>query len=203
VNPAVLRRFVILLAVATFVVFSGWMVLHYFVASAPGDYYVREGDIRLGDGKYDEAIASFDRALAEAPDHRGAIMGRALAFLQMGKQVEAMAEFTYLINFLNRTILTDDPTGKATLAAAYANRGIMHDRAGRYEKALADYIDALKTDPGALGVPSLLDKILYGTPRPSTVRKRAIYLEQQLALPPEKRLLRVPEIDAEQRMYKP
>ena len=47
------------------------------------------------------------------------------------------------------------------------------------------------------------DKILYGTSQPSTVRKRAIYLGQQLALPPEKRLLRVPEADAEQRMYKP
>jgi hypothetical protein len=35
------------------------------------------------------------------------------------------------------------------------------------------------------------------------VLKRAQYLEQQLKLPPEKRVLRVPEIDAEQRMYKP
>jgi hypothetical protein len=35
------------------------------------------------------------------------------------------------------------------------------------------------------------------------VRDRAIYLKQQLALPPEKRLLRVPEIDEKQRMYKP
>lgn len=202
-KASVLRRFVILGAVFTFVAFSGWMAVRHFTAAAPGDFHVREGDIRLGDRKYDEAIAAFDRALAEMPDHRGALMGRAIAFMQMGKEPEALAEFTYLIDTLKRTLAADDPTGRATLAAAYANRGIMHDRAGRYETALADYVEALKTDAGALDGPSLFDKILYGTPRPSTVLKRAQYLEQQLRLPPAERLLRVPEIDAEQRMYKP
>lgn len=202
-KASVLRRFVILGAAFTFVAFSGWMAVRHFTASAPGDFHVREGDIRLGDRKYDEAIAAFDRALAEMPDHRGALMGRAIALMQMGKAPDALAEFTYLIDTLKRTLAADDPTGRATLAAAYANRGIMHDRAGRYETALADYVEALKTDAGALDGPSLFDKILYGTPRPSTVLKRAQYLEQQLKLPPEKRVLRVPEIDAEQRMYKP
>ena len=111
--------------------------------------------------------------------------------------------FHHLIQFLNRTLKPDDRTGIGVLAAAYANRGILHDQAGRYEKALADYIAALKTDAGVLEGPSLFDKIIYGTPRPSTVRDRAIYLKQQLALPPDKRILRVPEVDAEQRMYKP
>lgn len=202
-NASVLRRFVILGAVFTFIAFSGWMAVRHFTGSAPGDFHVREGDIRLGDRKYDEAIAAFDRALAEMPDHRGALMGRAIALLQMGRETEALAEFTYLIDTLGKTLAADDPTGRATLAAAYANRGIMHDRAGRHEAALADYVEALKTDAGALDGPSLFDKILYGTPRPSTVLKRAQYLERQFELPPEERLLRVPEIDAEQRMYKP
>ncbi len=202
-NRAVLRRFVILGGIATFVMFSVWTLVSLFVNDVPGDYYTREGDIRLSDGKYDEAIASFDKALAEAPDHRGALMGRALVFTQSGKTAEAIAEFGYLIDYLERNLAPDDSTGRAVLAAAYGNRGIILDRQGSYEKALADYVKALNTDAGALEGPSLFDKILYGTSTPSTVRKRAIYLGQQLALPPEKRLLRVPEIDAEQRMYKP
>lgn len=202
-NPRVLRRFVILMGVLTFVAFSAWGVIYTFANRAPGDYHTRAGDILLRDGKYDEAIASFNEALREMPDHRGALMGRAIAFLQSNRIPEAKAELTYLIDYLERTLQPDDPTGRGTLAAAYANRGILHDRAGAYEKALADYVEALKTDSGALDGPGLFDKILYGTPRPATVRKRALYLEQQLALPPEKRLLRVPEIDAEQRMYKP
>jgi tetratricopeptide (TPR) repeat protein len=202
-NPRVLRRFIIIAALATFVAFSGWMVTKMFVSSEPGDYYTREGDIRLGDRRYAEALASFNKALAEMPNHRGALMGRALVYMRSGKAPEAMAELNHLIQFLNRSLKADDRTGVGVLAAAYANRGILHDRAGRYEKALGDYIAALKTDAGVLEGPGLFDKIIYGTPRPSTVRDRAIYLKQQLALPPEKRLLRVPEIDEKQRMYKP
>lgn len=202
-NPRVLRRFIIIAGVATFAAFTGWMVAKSFVSSLPGDYYTREGDIRLGDGHYAEALESFDKALAEMPDHRGALMGRALVFMRSGKEPDALAELSYLIDFLNRTLATDDRTGGGVLASAYANRGIVHDRAGRYQKALKDYIWALKTDAGALEGPSLFDKIIYGTPRPSTVLDRAVYLKEQLALPPRKRLLRVPEIDDEQRMYKP
>jgi len=202
-NPRVLRRFIIIAGVATFAAFTGWMVAKSFVSSLPGDYYTREGDIRLGDGHYAEALESFDKALAEMPDHRGALMGRALVFMRSGKEPDALAELSYLIDFLNRTLATDDRTGGGVLASAYANRGIVHDRAGRYQKALKDYIWALKTDAGALEGPSLFDKIIYGTPHPSTVLDRAVYLKEQLALPPGKRLLRVPEIDDEQRMYKP
>ncbi len=202
-NPLVLRRFVIIAGIATFAAFSLWAVLAVFVNEAPGDYYTRQGDIRLGEKKYAEAIASFDKALAEMPNHRGALMGRAITLLQSGRVVEAVAEFTHLIGFLDTGLEADDRTGRAVLAAAYANRGIIHDRAARYELALEDYVRALAVDLGALSGPSLFDKILYGTPSPSLVKDRAIYLDRQLKLPPDKRLLRVPEIDRQQRMYKP
>jgi len=202
-SPKVVRRFVILMGVATFVMFSAWAVLNNYLQSPPGDFEVRQGDILLGDKKYDEAIERFNTALDVSPDHRGALMGRALAFLQTERFNEADAEFTYLINYLKKNLAADDVTGVAVYAAAYANRGILYDRAGQYEKALADYIQALRIDEGAVDGPSLVDKVLYGTPRPSTVRKRARYLHEQLALPPENRLLRMPEKDAEQRMYKP
>ena len=163
----------------------------------------REGDIRLTEGNYEEALASFNRALRERPNHRGALMGRALVFIRTKQYEEASAELTYLIDYLRKNLEPDDPTGAGVMAAAYANRGIVHDTKGRYKEALADYIEALRTDEGALDGPGIIDKVIYGTPNPSTVRKRAIYIKEQLALPPEKRLLRVPEIDAEQRMHKP
>lgn len=202
-STAVLRRFIFIAAIATFVAFSGWTIARQFIAAPPGDYHTREGDIRLSDGRYAEALESFNKALAEMPNHRGALMGRALVYMRSGKPEKARAELSHLIEFLTASLKPDDRTGFGVLAAAYANRGILHDRAGRYELALADYRAALKTDADALEGPGLFDKILYGTPRPATVRDRAIYLEKQLALPPEKRVLRVPEIDARQRMYKP
>ena len=123
--------------------------------------------------------------------------------MQAERYTEAEAEFTYSIKFLNANLEPDDMTGIAVYAAAYANRGILYDRTGRYEKALADYIQALRIDEGAIDGPAIVDRVIYGTPRPATVRKRAIYLQQQLALPANQRVLRIPEKDSEQRMYKP
>jgi tetratricopeptide (TPR) repeat protein len=201
-SPRVIRRFIIVAAVATFVMFTFWAVVKQYVQVPPGDYEVRQGDILLGDKKFDEALERFNAALKKAPDHRGALMGRAIVFLQTSRYAEAEAEFTHLIDNLTATVAPDDPTGIAVLAGAYANRGIMYDRMGQYEKALKDYVQALKTDEGAVEGPGVIEKILYSA-SPSTVRKRAIYLHQQLALPKEERLLRVPELDAQQRMYKP
>ncbi len=202
-NARVLRRFVILLAVATGAMLTVWTIVLPMVRSPPGDYETRQGDILLGDGKLDEALTRFDEALAASPDHRGALMGRALVFIQSENYPDAKAELTYLIRFLTRSLDQSDITGRGVLAAAYANRGIVHDRLGHYRKALEDYVAALRTDEGTLEGPGLFEKIIYGTPRPSTVRKRARYIYEQLQLPPEKRLLRVPEIDRKQRMHKP
>ncbi len=200
-DPRVLRRFIVIVSIATLVMFGlsvGW---EYFTPP-PGDYQVRRGDILLGDKHYEKAIRSFDEALAEQPDHRGALMGRALAFIQMERYPEAMAELGYIIELLPKVIEADDMTGWGVLAAAYANRGIIHDRQGRHEKALADYIESLKTDEDTVSGPDVFYKILYD-PRPSNVRKRALYIYEQLQKPEGERLMRVPELDAKQRMYKP
>ena len=182
-NPKVLRRFIVYLAVATFVLFTLWAVVKDIFVQPSGDYEVRQGDILLTDGKHDEALAAFDEALSKTPNHRGALMGRALVFMKSGRQTEALAELTHLIGYLQSSLKPDDATGWATMAAAYANRGILYDRMARYEKALTDYASALRIDEESVSGPGLVDKIIYGTPNPSTVRKRAEYLIEQLALP--------------------
>jgi tetratricopeptide (TPR) repeat protein len=130
-------------------------------------------------------------------------MGKAIAYLQSGRMAEAEAALTYIIDGLGPELAADDVTGRAVLAGAYANRGILYDREGRFRAALADYHRALAIDAEAVEGPRLMDRILDGNAQPSTVAKRAAYLEEQLALPEERRLLRVPELDARQRMHKP
>ena len=202
-NPRVLRRFIILLALLTVGSFIFWDVLEEFVKREPGDYYTEIGSNRLNDQLYDEAMEDFDKALEEAPNHRGALMGRALVFIQTKKYVEALAELDYLIEFLNQTLEESDATGRAVLAGAYANRGIVYDRQGDYEKALESYIEGLKVDEEAVSGPGVINKILYGLQKPSSVRDRARYIYEQLQLPEDQRLLSIPEIDAQQRMFKP
>lgn len=202
-NPAVLSRFIKFMIIAILVTGLVYFIAPSFLERAPGDYRTEQGDILLRDRKYAEAMKKFDEALKERPDHRGALMGRALVFIQTKKYDKAITELTYLINYLKRTLESDDRTGKGVLAAAYANRGIVHDREARYQKALDDYLRSLKTDEGAVSGPDLVHKILYGNSRPSTVRNRARYIHQQLKLPPDKRRMRMPKVDKKQRMYKP
>ena len=155
------------------------------------------------DGRYEEAIDYFDKALGESPNHRGALMGRALVFIQTERYDDAIAELDYLIRFLTENLEPDDQTGRGVLAAAYANRGIVYDRIGQYETALENYVLALNTDAETVAEPGVIHKILYDSDRISSVRNRAIYLQQQLKLPEDQRVMRIPELDARQRMHKP
>ena len=201
-NPAVLKRFIKYLAIATFAMFSFWVVKQVWVDRPPGDFYVEEGGLRLQDKLYDQALEAFDNALREQPDHRGALMGRGIAFMQSNRPVEAEAEFTYLIKYLEKNVNDDDRTGIGVLAAAYGNRGILHDRMGRHEQALEDYKRALRVDFETVEGPGIVDRILYSI-QPATIEKRAHYLRDQLKLPVDQRVLKMPEIDEKQRMHKP
>jgi len=203
-NPAILKRFIKYLAIATVVMFTIWTMKQVFVDRPPGDYYVEEGGLRLQDKLYEKALVSFDNALKEQPDHRGALMGRGIAFMLMGRPTEAEAEFSYLIKYLERTLpeSKDDRTGIGALASAYANRGILRDRTNRHELALEDYKKALNVDYEAVEGPGVVDRILYSA-QPSTIEKRALYLQAQFKLPVAERVLRMPEQDDQQRMHKP
>lgn len=202
-NSQILRRYVKLMVFALVVAAAFSLGYEYFTAEEPGDYYVRKGDIRLSEGNYDQAVENFNLALDESPNHRGALMGRALVFTQTEQYDQAIAEYNNLISFLEDTIVDDDLTGRGVLAAAYANRGIVYDRTGDYDAALDSYVSALRTDEETVSGPGVVQKILYGSEDVSSVRKRAQYIYEQLQLPETERIMRLPEIDDIQRMYKP
>lgn len=203
VQGRILKRFIFLMAILTVVMFTVWATVSFIKETVPGDYEVRQGDILLGDKKYDEALERFNAALKAQPDHRGALMGRALVYVQTGQNAEAEAELTYLIDFLTKTLESDDPTGIAVLGAAYANRGILRDRQGLHRKALDDYIEALKIDKEGMDGPGLINKLLYSEGKVSSVLDRARYLYEQFQKPESERLLSIPEVDQRQFIYKP
>ncbi len=202
-NPRVLRRFVVLMVVLTIGAFIFWDVLDDFVKRPPGDFHTEVGGNRMVDGLYDQALEEFDLALDESPDHRGALQGRATTYLLLERYGEAEEEFTYLIGYLESTLEPDDLTGWGVLFSAYANRANIKDRQGRYEDALKDYVEAVKIDSDLADGPGVVDHILYYSRKPSSVRDRARYLYEQLRLPEEERVMRIPELDEQQRLYRP
>jgi len=184
------------------IAFVVWGAMGGYTPMPPGDYETKQGDILLDDGKFALALNRFEAALAANPGHRGAMMGRAISLLQQGKGEAAEDAFGDTIAFLEKAA-PDDATGRGALAAAYANRGILYDRGQQPERALADYRRALAIDAAAVSGPGLVDRVLYGTPDAASVAKRVAYLEAQMRLPPEQRVLSRPEIDSRQRMHKP
>ena len=199
----ILKRFIVYMAILTFVMFTVWAFIKSFKNRPPGDYHTEVSDMRLKDKKYNEALVAANTALEKTPNHRGAIMCRALIFISQEDYPKANTELNYLIKFLEKNIEDDDKTGKGTLAAAYANRGIIKDRNKNYNGALEDYIKALGIDHVAVAGPGLGTIILNYKFKSSSVKERALYLNEQLQLPEEERVLRIKELDEGQVMHKP
>ena len=191
------------MAILTFVMFTIWGFVRSFMNRPPGDYETEVCDIRLKDKKYDQALKAANEALSKTPNHRGAIMCKALVFISEKKYTEANQELTKLIKFLEKNLEKDDKTGIGTLAAAYANRGIIKDRNKNYTGALEDYARALGIDHEAVAGPGLGTIILNYKFKSSSVKERALYLNEQLQLPEEERVLSIEELDEGQVMHKP
>ena len=68
---------------------------------------------------------------------------------------------------------------------------------------MADYIKALGIDYKAVAGPGLGTVILNYKYKSSSVKKRALYLNEQLQLPEAERVLSIQELDEGQVMHKP
>ncbi|MEJ2142362.1 MAG: tetratricopeptide repeat protein [Gammaproteobacteria bacterium] len=157
----------------------------------PGEKAYEAANRYFEDGNYSKALVEYEAALKEAPALLPALRGKARSLMQLGENHEAL----YLFN----EAIKQDPN----FAPAYANRGILYDRIGKYEKAIADYDKAVSLDAEKVEGPNWLTRFLrLETGNVPSVAARSQYLKEQLAKPESERVLRIPEVDAEQRPHK-
>ena len=173
------------------VVFAVYYYQYTMKETVPGQNQFRFANQNLEDGNLDEALKVFDEVVTQYPDYTAAHMGRAITLMQLGMFDESGRAFDMAIKLDN------------TFAAAYANRGILNDRRGRFEEAVLDYRKAVELDPEIAEGPGYIWRFLHNVAdRPPSVVDRADYIEEELQKPESERLLRVPELDEKQRMYK-
>ncbi|MDJ0957463.1 MAG: tetratricopeptide repeat protein [Arenicellales bacterium] len=179
-------------AIGMVVAWVGWSFYDSFFASqSPGQNAYITGDKFFEDGDYLRALEEYEVALTQEPDAPYLARAKARALMQLGRNEEALAWF-------DRAVILQPFFG-----GTYANRGILYDRLGQYELAIADYEKALQLDEEIGEGPNWLTRFLRKQPeKPPTVKERLEYLKVELAKPEEERLLRVPEIDEQQRTYK-
>ena len=186
------HRLMVWLAVATGIFVASSVLYEYvFTNYEQGELHYRRGNLRLEDGLYQEALHEFEDQLRLHPQDASGHLGKGLALMGLTRNDQALAAIDHAIAL------------EPDFAAAFANRGILHDRAGRSEQALGDYRRALELDDALADGPGWLTRFFRKQAQaPPTIRDRAVYLEQQLRKPAGDRLLRVPELDEKQRSYK-
>jgi len=185
-------KFLKLTAIALVLAWVGWSIYDtFFVERIPGNTAYQQGDILFEDGDYEQALQRYEEALAAKADAPHYVRAKARTLMQLGRNEEALRWF-------NRAVELQPFFGRT-----YANRGILHDRMGRYEKAVFDYEKALELDESLDEGPHWLVRFLRNQPEPPpTIADRLNYLKQELAKPEGERLLRIPEVDEQQRTYK-
>ncbi|MEG4282183.1 CHAT domain-containing protein, partial [Microcoleus sp. A006_D1] len=86
-------------------------------------------------GKYEEAIASYDKALEIKPDKHEAWYNRGIALRNLGKYEEAIASYDKALEI------------KPDKHEAWNNRGLALYKLGKFEEAIASYDKALEFKP--------------------------------------------------------
>jgi predicted O-linked N-acetylglucosamine transferase (SPINDLY family) len=100
------------------------------------DAHFNLGNTLMGQGRLDEAIAAFRRAIGIKPDHAAAYTTLGIALAGQGKLDEAIAAYRRAIGI------------KPDLAEAYSNLGAALSWQGKLDEAIAAFRQAIVIKPG-------------------------------------------------------
>jgi len=89
-------------------------------------------------GRYEEELASTERAVSLRPRYLGAWVNRGYALLKLKRYREAQASFTRALEIF------------PGYAAAWTNKGITHCHVGEYAQALACFAEAERLRPAGM-----------------------------------------------------
>lgn len=117
---------------------AGFLIIIFlfivFNASAQEEIWNAKGDKALQNGKYEDAVTFFDKAIKIDKSNKHSYYNRGLAKLYLQKFEESAADFSVVIEM--------DPK----YSDAWNNRGLAYNYGGLYDSALADFNKALELD---------------------------------------------------------
>ena len=165
------------------IVFS-WLVYDFVVGYKKiNKDYVKANDSFLKKD-YIKAFNLYEKVSKLEPENLYAIEGQARSLMRLKRFDEAEKTF--------RSVLSIDDS----FVPALTNIAILYDTIGEYKKAVTYYKKALKQDERAAKRMSWFNRFLKNIQfKPTTIKERLYYLEGQLRIDDEKRILRKKNID--------
>lgn len=104
--------------------------------------YSRDGESRYVAKDYAGSAAAFSRALVIDPTGAEYYFGRGRAYMQLDRNVEAIADYTKAIQFEGNSA-----NASKNLSVAYHNRGLLYGMTGKNVLAITDLTQAIKLRP--------------------------------------------------------
>jgi tetratricopeptide (TPR) repeat protein len=103
--------------------------------------YKKEGLRYYNKGQYQDAVASYNKAIELDPASSELYRRRARAYSKQGKDKLAIADYTQAI------ALDPNSNSNSNLMLAYVNRGRLYSKQGKHECAIEDYNKAIMLEP--------------------------------------------------------
>ena len=173
-----------------FILFSLWLIWDHFINRPEDAKHYLTANNAFKDKNYDLALKEYFKSLKFNQEDVYSLEGVARSYMELKLYDDSE-------NFFIKAINID-----SDFAPAYANLGILYDRQKKYELAIFNYKKALQLDAELSKGMHWIDRLLYDVREtPSNIADRAIYLEKQLNLPENERILNLPNIDDKQLNY--
>ena len=183
-------RILVRISIVLFILFSSWLIWEHFVKRPPELKHYLTANTAFKDKNYDLSLEEYFNALKYNKLDVYIIEGIARSYMELNQYLEAK-EYFYMAIDLN-----------PNFAPAYANLGVLYDREKQYMKAVTYYKKAISIDNELSEGMHWLDRLLYDVREtPPTILERSKYIEEQLKLPLNERVLSVPQLDEEQLNY--
>ncbi len=178
------------ISIILFILFTGWLLYDHFINRPPEMRYYLSGNTDFKDKRYDTALENYLKAFSYNQSDVYIIEGIARSYMELNDYENSLKHFLFAIK-------TDQE-----FAPAYANLGVLYDRKRDYINAIKYYDIALRLDKELSEGMHWIDRLLYDVrEKPPTIMDRLNYLNDQLLLPENKRILSIDNIDEEQINY--
>ena len=178
------------ISITLFILFTGWLLYDHFVNRPPEMRYYLTANTAFKDKRYDVSLENYLMAFSYDKEDVYIIEGIARSYMELN-------DFENSLKFFYLAIKIDN-----NFAPAYANLGVLFDRKNDYENAIKYYEIALSLDQELSKGMHWIDRLLYDVrEKPPTIFDRLNYLNAQMLLPINERILSIEEINEKQINY--